>query len=164
MKNITLYNPDPSNYVNNIQGHKGKANIHFEFEPTNQYDSEAIMVFTFRQNGEREDLGYIQKKRFTGYEWSQDFLEKYSEWEDRANEGLYEDGPSILEEWMTYVPGKTWYYHNEWSGGYNMPKTYEYLYEEGELEKALEEIAKGNMRYQYRYEDDYRFLFDKTLV
>jgi hypothetical protein len=163
MKNIKLYNPSPSKYSTNIQSHKGKANIHFEYEPDNKYDSEAIMVFTFKKNGERADLGYIQKKEFVGYEYTEEFLKEFDEWENKAYEGLEENGTSpLLEHYMTYVPGKSWYYNNVWSG--KLENKYEYLYSEGELEEALEEISNGNMKYIYWYSEGYGVLFDKREV
>jgi len=156
MKTIKLYNPRPSQYANKTKwGINGKSNIQYEYEPENKYDSEAIMVFTFKRDGEREDLGYIQKKEFIGYKYSDEFLKEFSDWENSVYEDFERDGcSSKIEHWMTYPPGKNWYYHNRWEG-LDQENKYEYLYKEGELKEALEDISKGNMRYAYTADSRY---------
>ncbi len=50
------------NYITNIKRKNSKTGIYYKDEPENQYDNEAIAIYTKNAKDKEIKLGYVQKK------------------------------------------------------------------------------------------------------
>ena len=165
MKTFSIYINEPTPYIMNMNGHKGKANIHCEKEPDNEYDPKAVKVFTFNRDNTRIDLGYIQKRRFEGYEYKKSIKEEYEDWYNSVYEDLEENGHSAeLEDWMDGIPGLGWWLYNRTSykeEDFSDGRKYETILDDFEVEILIQKIKSGVMRFRSDYKEKSGWLFEK---
>ena len=116
-------------YLSKIQSQKGKSNIYCVLEKDNNYDSDAICVFTKKRDNTIVKIGYIRK-----YIYEKIFTDRGEEDYLRWKHHNYDNS-----------------YKTEYVGEIKEVKKID-IYTEEELKQILKDI--NNNKYIYRYDYD----------
>jgi len=134
-------------YIRNIQSHRGKANIHYEIEENNEYDNEAILIYTYNRKKEKIKIGYIQKKEFVNHIYSERAEALYEEYQNM----LFQNGKDYYDDNILDLKS-----HEKWAEV--IDTVYNYLHTEEELEQIKKDIENGFYNFVYDYDEKCGYL------